>query len=113
MIAATKKNWLVSTNGLSGSTPFIATDPDEAMMYTYRLERYLRAIQRNPNISNEKAMAIAKDDYTAPLPDLRIQSCVEITEEQAREWEEKSKSDRGQNLYNEEEEYGEENPFDN
>jgi hypothetical protein len=92
MIAAEKRFYMVTSNGLTKTSPFIALDPDEALTYSYRLERYLRALKGNPNLSDEKALAIANDELASPLPDFKIESCIEVTEEEVKQWESQRKS---------------------
>lgn len=87
MIAAEKRYYIVTTSGLSKTAPFVALDPDEALMYTYRLERYLRALKMNPSLSDDKAMAIANDDCSSPLPDFKVETCIEVSEEEMKQWE--------------------------
>jgi hypothetical protein len=94
MIAAEKRYYMVTTNGLAKTSPFIALDPDEALTYSYRLERYLRALKMNPSLSDEKAMAIANDELSSPLPDFKVETCIEVTEEEIKQWESRQDNNR-------------------
>jgi len=66
--------YVVATNGLSGRCQYQASDPDEALMYAHRHERFLRLIKQHPEMPPTKVMQIAKDECY--MPDFRIESCI-------------------------------------
>lgn len=74
----TTRVYRIGTNGLaggqSGKCDYMATDPDEALMFAYRHERFLRLLRNYPNINPARAMQLAKDELA--MPDFRVKSCV-------------------------------------
>lgn len=68
------KRYQVGTNGLSGKTSYMAKDPDEALMFAQRTERFLRLKRDNPSTNDQKLMEEAKRD--AWMPDFRIEYVI-------------------------------------
>jgi hypothetical protein len=74
MLAREKRRYLISTNGLTGEASYLATDPDQALMFAHRYERYKRARQSQPNMATTQLSQIAKDE--CEIPGFRIKSCI-------------------------------------
>jgi hypothetical protein len=74
MITKETNRYLVNTSGLTGRTSFQATDPDEALMFAHRYERFLRVRRNHPQFPIEKVRRIANDE--CEIPDFRIESCI-------------------------------------
>ena len=74
MIVKETKRYSVKTNGLSGRSSYRATDPDEALMFAVRHERFLRIRRQRPDIPIEKLRQIVKDE--CEMPDFRVESCI-------------------------------------
>jgi len=68
------REYLVGTNGLTGNCKYYASDPDEALMFAHRHERFLQITKNHPGISADKAIQIAKDE--CDMPNFRIDYCI-------------------------------------
>jgi hypothetical protein len=72
--------YLVTNNGISHNMTFSATDADEALMYAYRYERFLRICAKYPNIPQVEALELAKNEEI-PIPHFNIEHCIVVEAE--------------------------------